>query len=208
MFTEDPVRYKETLDLAVIAPEVARAFPGRFRVGVLFPDVARKVAKRYGFARWPALVLLKDGEYVGAIDGLRNWDEYLEADAAAAGRRSRHGHRPWAFPSIPLAAKRPRAVTEHLIAGKTMKSFPVPVRMVGAGSHVEEEELQYLDMPRDMRTFRMPLVPEKADGEALTGARDLLADFLAQLNRWTPGRGANPRLDMGGVPPATLGDHQ
>ena len=50
----------------------------------------------------------------------------------------------------------------------------------------------------------MPLVPEKADGEALTGARDLLADFLTQLNRWTPGRGADPRLDMGGVPPATL----
>jgi hydrogenase-1 operon protein HyaF len=85
-----------------------------------------------------------------------------------------------------------------------MKSFPVPVHMVGAGSHVEEEELQYLDMPRDMRTFSMPLVPEKADGEALTGARDLLATFLAQLNHWTPGRGANPRLDMGGVPPATL----
>ena len=78
VFTEDPVRYKETLDLAVIAPEIARAFSGCFRVGVLFPDVARKVAKRYGFARWPALVLLKDGEYVGAIDGLRNWDEYLE----------------------------------------------------------------------------------------------------------------------------------
>ena len=78
VFTEDPVRYKEALDLAVIAPEVAQAFPGRFRVGVLFPDVARKVAKRYGFARWPALVLLKHGEYVGAIDGLRNWDEYLE----------------------------------------------------------------------------------------------------------------------------------
>ena len=85
-----------------------------------------------------------------------------------------------------------------------MKSFPVPVRMVGAGSHVEEEELQYLDMPRDMRTFRMPLVPERADGEALTGARDLLAAFLAQLNRWTPGRGVNPRLDLGRVPPATL----
>ncbi len=78
VFTEDPVRYKETLDLAVIAPEVTRAFPGCFRVGVFYPDVARNVAKRYGFARWPALVLLKDGEYVGAIDGLRNWDEYLE----------------------------------------------------------------------------------------------------------------------------------
>jgi hydrogenase-1 operon protein HyaE len=78
VFTEDPVRYKETLDLAVIAPEVARAFAGRFRVGVLLPADARKVASRYGFARWPALVLLKDGHYVGAIDGLRNWDDYVE----------------------------------------------------------------------------------------------------------------------------------
>jgi hydrogenase-1 operon protein HyaE len=78
VFTEDPVRYKETLDLAVIAPEVAKAFAGVFRVGVLLPADARKVAPRYGFARWPALVLLQDGQYVGAIDGLRNWDEYLE----------------------------------------------------------------------------------------------------------------------------------
>ena len=78
VFTEDPVRYKETLDLAVIAPEVARAFAGCFRVAALLPTDARKVAPRYGFARWPALVVLKDGHYVGAIDGLRSWDEYIE----------------------------------------------------------------------------------------------------------------------------------
>jgi len=78
VFTEDPQRYKETLDLAVIAPEVAKAFAGRFRVGVLLPADARRAATRYGFARWPALVMLKDGTYVGAIDGLRNWDEYVE----------------------------------------------------------------------------------------------------------------------------------
>jgi hydrogenase-1 operon protein HyaE len=77
IFTEDPVRFKETLDLAVIAPEVVRAFGGIFRVGVLFPEHARRAAARYGFARWPALVVLRDGAYVGAIDGLRNWDEYL-----------------------------------------------------------------------------------------------------------------------------------
>lgn len=78
VFTEDPQRYKETLDLAVIAPEVVKAFAGRFRVGVLLPADARKAASRYGFARWPALVVLKDGMYVGAIDGLRNWIEYVE----------------------------------------------------------------------------------------------------------------------------------
>ena len=77
VFTEDPMRFKETLDLAVIVPQLQRAFPGRFAVGVLLPEAARKVQVRYGFNRWPALVMLKDGQYVGAIDGLRNWDEYL-----------------------------------------------------------------------------------------------------------------------------------
>jgi hydrogenase-1 operon protein HyaE len=82
LFTEDPVRYKETLDLAVILPEIARAFPQRFAVGVLFPEAARACAPKYGFRRWPALVMLKDGGYVGAIDGLRGWDEYLQEAAA------------------------------------------------------------------------------------------------------------------------------
>ena len=78
VFTEDPVRYKETLDLAVIAPELAKAFAGRFRCGVLLPPDSRKAAARYGFARWPAIVMLKDGRYVGAVDGLRMWQEYVE----------------------------------------------------------------------------------------------------------------------------------
>ena len=77
LFLEDPGRFKETLDLAVIVPELCRAFPGRFSVGVLLPAAAREIAVRYGFRRWPAFVILADGKYVGAVDGLRNWDEYL-----------------------------------------------------------------------------------------------------------------------------------
>lgn len=76
-FSEDPVRFRETLDLAVILPELARAFAGRFRAGVLLPEAAKRFHPRYGFRRWPAFVLLRAGEYVGAIDGVRNWDEYV-----------------------------------------------------------------------------------------------------------------------------------
>jgi len=99
-FTEDPVRYRETLDLAVIAPQLAQAFPGRFRTGVLLPAAARELAPRYGFRRWPAFVLLRDGGYVGAIDGIRNWDDYVlelarllelePRDPPAAGGATRH----------------------------------------------------------------------------------------------------------------------
>lgn len=78
VFTEDPAQHPETLDLAVIVPEIARAFEARFRTGVLAPAAARAIAPRYGFRRWPALVLLKDGRYVGAVDGLRDWHDYVE----------------------------------------------------------------------------------------------------------------------------------
>jgi hydrogenase-1 operon protein HyaF len=82
-----------------------------------------------------------------------------------------------------------------------MKDFPLPVRMVGAGSQPgEDEELQYLEMPRGMNTFRMPLVPERADATALTDARDLLAAFLALLEGWDPAVTPHgPRLDLAGV---------
>jgi hydrogenase-1 operon protein HyaE len=76
VFTEDPDRYRETLDLAVIVPELAREFSGRFAVAVLLPESARAIAPRYGFRRWPAVVLLRNGDYVGAIDGVRDWSEY------------------------------------------------------------------------------------------------------------------------------------
>jgi hydrogenase-1 operon protein HyaE len=78
VFVEDPERYKETLDLAVIVPELHASRRGRFRVALLPPDAARLVARRYGFARWPAFVMLRDGRYLGAVDGIRDWDVYLE----------------------------------------------------------------------------------------------------------------------------------
>jgi hydrogenase-1 operon protein HyaF len=82
-----------------------------------------------------------------------------------------------------------------------MKDFPLPVRMIGVGSQPgEDEELQYLAMPRDMNTFRMPVVPERADSTALTHARDLLAGFLGRMEAWDPvaiPRG--PCLDLDGI---------
>jgi hydrogenase-1 operon protein HyaF len=82
----------------------------------------------------------------------------------------------------------------------TTKSFPIPVRVTGPGSHVEDEELQYLNMPRDIRTFEMPRVPETDDSASLTVARDTLARLLAMMNEWQPGA-PYPVLDMRGVPP-------
>jgi len=87
-----------------------------------------------------------------------------------------------------------------------MKDFPLPVRVTGSGSQpVEDEELQYLAMPRDMNTFRMPIVPDRVDNAALSEARDLLAMFLAKLEGWVPAaNGRGPRVDLAGVSPPAL----
>ncbi|MFO1414124.1 MAG: hydrogenase expression/formation protein [Burkholderiales bacterium] len=87
-----------------------------------------------------------------------------------------------------------------------MKDFPLPVRVVGAGSQpAEEEELQYMPMPREMSTFSMPRVPERADPDALRAARAVLADFLGRLEAWDPdGNERGPRITLTGVPPVVL----
>jgi hydrogenase-1 operon protein HyaF len=88
----------------------------------------------------------------------------------------------------------------------TAKAFPLPVRMVGAGSQpAEDEALQCLDFPRDVSTFSMPGVPEVRDVASLERARDLLAGYCDRLAEWDPAaHWQGPRLDLAGVPPEVL----
>jgi hydrogenase-1 operon protein HyaF len=86
-----------------------------------------------------------------------------------------------------------------------MKSLSIPVRVIGPGSQPEEEPLQYLDIPREMDTFHMPLVPERADVEALAEARDVLQEFLDVFEAWDPSlETPGPRLDLRTLSPAAL----
>jgi hydrogenase-1 operon protein HyaE len=78
-FTDDPVRFREVPDVAVILPELRRAAAKPFRIGVLPPALANANAARFGVRRWPALVFLRDGEWLGNVEGLRDWTEYLAA---------------------------------------------------------------------------------------------------------------------------------
>jgi hydrogenase-1 operon protein HyaF len=87
-----------------------------------------------------------------------------------------------------------------------MKEFPVPLQAIGPGTQPEEDaELDFLPMPRDMNTFAMPRVPEKADPGALAASRDVLASFLTGLEGWDPdGATKGPRVDLSGVDAAAL----
>lgn len=79
----DPVRFPEGLDVAVVLPELQRSFPGRFAVAVVPRRSEEAVARRYGSQRWPTLLFLRDGQYVTAISGMLDWDDYVERVAQA-----------------------------------------------------------------------------------------------------------------------------
>jgi hydrogenase-1 operon protein HyaE len=75
VFTHDPDRFAEALDLAAVLPELQATVGGTLRIGLLPPAASRAIARRYGFARRPVLALLRDGQYLGAVEGLRDWTD-------------------------------------------------------------------------------------------------------------------------------------
>jgi hydrogenase-1 operon protein HyaF len=67
-----------------------------------------------------------------------------------------------------------------------MKEFPIPVvvdaGLLGPGSHVEDETLDYMPMPKDMHTYRPPVLPEPEELVGLDQARTALQKVLTLLD--------------------------
>jgi hydrogenase-1 operon protein HyaE len=76
-FTELMKPVPETADVAVILPELERAFDRRFAVAVVAWEAQRDLQRRFRFTKYPSLVFLRDGEYLGAISGVLDWADYL-----------------------------------------------------------------------------------------------------------------------------------
>ena len=90
VFAEDPERYQGNARPGGDRARAGAPPAGALRVALLPPAAARALAPRYGFARWPAFVMLRDGHYVGAVDGIRDWDVYVaELDRLLAAEPTR-----------------------------------------------------------------------------------------------------------------------
>jgi hydrogenase-1 operon protein HyaE len=76
-FTENAEKFPETNDVAMILPELVKAFGGRFSAAVLALADQRKLQMQYGFREWPTLVFLRNGDYLGAISRVQDWNVYL-----------------------------------------------------------------------------------------------------------------------------------
>ena len=101
----DPVQHPECIDVAVILPELMAQTPRLRRAGVAAPELEPILQARYGFQRWPTLLFLRDGQYVGAISGVQDWQVYLQK----INELLEHG--PSRPPSIGIAVTAP--ATEH-----------------------------------------------------------------------------------------------
>lgn len=77
LFADDPAKVPETWDLTIILPEALLRMEGDVRVGLLMPADARNLAPRYGIRIWPALLALRDGDYLGTVEGLKDWSSYV-----------------------------------------------------------------------------------------------------------------------------------
>ena len=92
-FPGDPDTVKDATDVAVVLPELVKAFDGQLRPGVVtdvFGD-GKMLKRQYGFSEYPSLVFVRSGEYVGTITRIQDWREYLDQISnlfVAAPRRS------------------------------------------------------------------------------------------------------------------------
>lgn len=80
-FCNDPVQFPESNDVAVVLPELLKVFNGRLQAAVVDKSIERELQARFRFTAWPALVFLKRGAYLGAITGIRDWNDYLQQSA-------------------------------------------------------------------------------------------------------------------------------
>jgi len=80
-FCNDPVQFPESHDVAVILPELLKAFSGRLHAALIAKPIERELQARFRFTGWPSLVFLRNGEYLGVITGIRDWQDYVQETA-------------------------------------------------------------------------------------------------------------------------------
>ncbi|WP_305987545.1 hydrogenase-1 expression HyaE [Roseibium sp. MMSF_3544] len=76
-FPGDAERLAESNDVAVILPELSKALQGSVTPLIVDRSCERELQRRYRFNSFPSLVFLRYGAYLGVIQGVRDWTDYL-----------------------------------------------------------------------------------------------------------------------------------
>ena len=83
VFAGDPVRWPEANDVAVIVPELLKAFPGAMRGAVVAGAAEEALKSRFGVVVFPSLVVVRGTETLTTIAKIRDWADYCARIGAA-----------------------------------------------------------------------------------------------------------------------------
>ena len=73
----DAARNLETPDVAVVLPELHMAFQRAFDCGVVGDAIETEVREAAGVLKTPSLIFYRDGQCLGGIARVRDWDDYM-----------------------------------------------------------------------------------------------------------------------------------
>ena len=73
----DPAKNLESTDAAVILPELVQAFQGRFDCAVVDASIDYQVREAAEVFKTPLLIFYREGQLLGTIPRVRDWDDYL-----------------------------------------------------------------------------------------------------------------------------------
>lgn len=82
-FSGDPAQRNDSGDVAVVLPELLRAFPGRLRAAVVARTAEAGLQKRFGVQVFPSIAVVRAGRTVAVLARIRDWAEYLATIATA-----------------------------------------------------------------------------------------------------------------------------
>jgi hydrogenase-1 operon protein HyaE len=108
-FAGDADRLMESNDVAVILPELIKASGGALVPVVIARQSERILQRKYRFSAFPALVILRRGDYLGAITRVRDWADYMREIAEIMTRK----------PSTPPPFKLPGAGASEWTNGQS-----------------------------------------------------------------------------------------
>ncbi len=99
-FTGDPATRAETLDVAVVMPELLATFQRRLRGAVVARSAEAVLAARFRVAIHPSLVVTRRADPIAVMPKIRDWSDYMAKIVAALA------------PDAPILAEEARPRTE------------------------------------------------------------------------------------------------
>lgn len=87
-FPGDAERLVESNDVAVILPEILKAFGGRIKPALVAKSAERALQRRYRFNAFPSIVFLRGPGYLGVLSRVLDWSDYLSEIPAILAREA------------------------------------------------------------------------------------------------------------------------